>query len=192
MRLVLNGQLQNQPVLKVAVNSEVERGLLGIATDSATTTIATHTNAKSSADNNNNNNNSSGTMAISNNKNVFLYYTEESSNGQLRNRVYRYQLNGLNLVNPVLILDLPALPGPNHDGGQLALGPSQNHYLVILQCLRYLSLAVSFAAKLFSIVLVDSAVPYPSSNVPFPMLEFDLVFPIFRYWIHNIVRNLFG
>ena len=31
------------------------------------------------------------------------------------------------LVNPKLFLDLPAIPGPNHDGGKLAIEP--NNYL---------------------------------------------------------------
>ncbi|PWU81580.1 MAG: hypothetical protein DLM72_06230 [Candidatus Nitrosopolaris wilkensis] len=30
-------------------------------------------------------------------------------------------------TNPTLILDLPALPGPNHNGGKLVIGP--DHYL---------------------------------------------------------------
>jgi glucose/arabinose dehydrogenase len=119
VRLILNGQLQNQPVLKVSVNSEVERGLLGIATDTATMTTQTY--PQSSVDN-------STTTTITKKMYVFLYYTEESNNGQLRNRVYRYQWNGANLINPVLILDLPALPGPNHDGGKLVIGP-RDHYL---------------------------------------------------------------
>jgi aldose sugar dehydrogenase len=115
VRLILNGQLQNRPVLKVSVNSEVERGLLGIATMD----IIAHTYAPSPIDN-------STTITK---RYVFLYYTEESNNGQaLRNRVYKYQWNGENLVNPVLILDLPAIPGPNHDGGKLMMGP-QDHYL---------------------------------------------------------------
>ena len=48
---------------------------------------------------------------------VFLYYTEADP---LRNRVYKYQWNGQSLVNPTLILDLPAEPGPNHDGGKFS------------------------------------------------------------------------
>ncbi len=53
---------------------------------------------------------------------VFLYYTEAVP---LANRVYRYDWNpGLGILeNPQLLLDLPATPGPNHDGGVLVLGP---------------------------------------------------------------------
>ena len=35
------------------------------------------------------------------------------------------------LVNPTLILDLPAFPGPNHDGGKLTIGPDNYLYAVI-------------------------------------------------------------
>jgi aldose sugar dehydrogenase len=58
---------------------------------------------------------------------VFLYYTEaQGGDGgpPLGNRVYRYTWNptsGL-LESPQLILDLPVLPGTNHDGGVLLMG----------------------------------------------------------------------
>ena len=102
VRLISNGILQETPVLEVDVNSRNERGLLGIA--------------------------------IMNNDTVFLYYTESPQNGdQLRNRVYKYQWNDEErlLVNPTLILDLPAFPGPNHDGGKLTIGPDNYLYVVI-------------------------------------------------------------
>jgi glucose/arabinose dehydrogenase len=102
VRLVSNGTLQEISVLEVDVNSRSERGLLGIA--------------------------------IINNDTVFLYYTESSQDGdQLRNRVYKYQWNDEKrlLVNPTLILDFPAFPGPNHDGGKLTIGPDNYLYGVI-------------------------------------------------------------
>ena len=102
VRLVSNGILQEEPVLEVNVDSRSERGLLGVT--------------------------------LMNNDNVFLYYTESPQNGdQLRNRVYKYQWNDEErlLVNPTLILDLPAIPGPNHDGGKLIIGPDNYLYAVI-------------------------------------------------------------
>jgi glucose/arabinose dehydrogenase len=102
VRLVSNGILQDTPVLEVDVISNNERGLLGIA--------------------------------IMNSDTVFLYYTESSQNGdELRNRVYKYQWNDEErlLVNPSLILNLPAFPGPNHDGGKLIIGPDNFLYVVI-------------------------------------------------------------
>ena len=111
VRLVSNGQLQPQPVLQVSVNTESERGLLGIATMPG--------------------GGSQGGSSSGGGKNtttVFLYYTEADP---LRNRVYKYQWNGQSLVNSTLILDLPAEPGPNHDGGKLAIGPDNYLYAII-------------------------------------------------------------
>ena len=109
VRLVSNGVLEDKPVLQVSVDTESERGLLGIAIM-----------------------NNTKTNLANNSKFVYLYYTE-SKGGDLRNRVYRYEWNGQNqnLVNPTLILDLPALPGPNHDGGKLVIGPDHYLYAVI-------------------------------------------------------------
>src|SRR3989442_1203440 len=108
VRLVSNGQLHSQPVLHVSVDVTSERGLLGIAVMNT-----------SSISNNNNN------------KIVLLYYTELQGGGELRNRVYRYEWNGQSLINPKLILDLPGLPGPNHDGGKLTIGPDNYLYIII-------------------------------------------------------------
>ena len=80
-----------QPVLQIPVNAENERGLLGIA-------ISNSSNSKQ--------------FASPNTFNIFLYYTEGDP---LRNRIYKYQWNGETLINPALILDLPADPGPNHN-----------------------------------------------------------------------------
>jgi aldose sugar dehydrogenase len=102
LRLVSNGVLQEQPVLQVSVSTESERGLLGITTS----------------------NGSSGQGTT----NVFLYYTEGDP---LRNRVYKYLWNGHSLINPDLILDLPAEPGPNHDGGKIIIGPDGYLYAII-------------------------------------------------------------
>jgi aldose sugar dehydrogenase len=71
-------------------------------------------------------------IVIMNKDAIFLYYTASSKdNEQLRNRVYQYQWNEERLVNPILILDLPAIPGPNHDGGKLIIGPDNYLYTVI-------------------------------------------------------------
>jgi aldose sugar dehydrogenase len=102
VRLVANGILQEQPILQLPVNTENERGLLGIAIPNGTGSQDT--------------------------TNVFLYYTEGDPP---RNRIYKYQWNGETLVNPTLILDLPAVPGPNHNGGKIVIGPDGFLYAVI-------------------------------------------------------------
>lgn len=111
--LISNGSLQKNPVIQVPVDSTSERGLLGIA-------ILKHNDGTPQSENG-----SSLDRAR-----VFLYYTE-SDGGPLRNRVYSYIWDGKTLGNPKLVLDLPALPGPNHDAGKLSIGPDGNLYAII-------------------------------------------------------------
>jgi aldose sugar dehydrogenase len=106
VRLVANGILQEQPILHVPVNAEGESGLLGVAIS----------------------NGSAGSNQDITNTNVFLYYTEADP---LRNRIYKYQWDGETLTNPTLILDLPAGPRPNHNGGKITIGPDGYLYAVI-------------------------------------------------------------
>jgi glucose/arabinose dehydrogenase len=108
VRRVAGGVLQASPVLDVAVDNDSERGMLG---------IAVHPNFPSSPF-------------------VYLYYTESSTAGDSSgapeaNRVYRYTWNGATLTSPLLVLDLPVTPGPNHDGGVIAFGPDGKLYVVI-------------------------------------------------------------
>jgi glucose/arabinose dehydrogenase len=96
VRRVVNGVLQGTIALDVPVSTSGEQGLLGIAVNTATP------------------------------RGVFLFYTEAVTDGgpALGNRVYRYTWNATTglLESPQLILDLPVTPGPNHDGGVLAMG----------------------------------------------------------------------
>ncbi|MGH7928953.1 MAG: PQQ-dependent sugar dehydrogenase, partial [Candidatus Binatia bacterium] len=108
VRRVIDGVLQPGEVLDVDVDNDSERGLLG---------IALHPDFPETAL-------------------VYLYYTESSAAGDTSgspraNRVYRYTWNGNSLVSPLLILDLPVTPGPNHDGGIITFGPDGKLYVVI-------------------------------------------------------------
>jgi aldose sugar dehydrogenase len=108
VRRVINGVLQPSAVLDVNVDNASERGLLG---------IALHPNFPVTPF-------------------VYLYYTEsalagDSGGSPAANRVYRYTWNGSSLGSPALILDLPATPGPNHDGGVITFGPDGKLYVVI-------------------------------------------------------------
>ena len=104
VRFVSNGILQPQPILQMPVVNNSERGLLGVAIANTTTSTT---------------------------KTVFLYYTEPVGE-QVKNRLYRYEWNGTgNLTGGQLILDLPGEPGPNHDGGRIAIGPDRMLYTVI-------------------------------------------------------------
>lgn len=107
---VVNGKILGEPLLDVNVANSVERCMCGIA-------ISKH---------------DSKTY-------VFLYYTEiNGKDGEDRqgkepsaNRLYRYELVGNKLVDPLLLLDLPANPGPRHNGGAIIIGPDKNLYVPI-------------------------------------------------------------
>ena len=62
----------------------------------------------------------------SNGREIFVYVTEVTNGDLLKNRVYKFLWNGIELTNQKLLLDLPALPGPNHDGGKLVLEENSN------------------------------------------------------------------
>jgi glucose/arabinose dehydrogenase len=101
---IVNGQMLTEPLLQVNVSSEVERGMLGIATS---------------------NDNQTGKI------NVFLYFTEAQGGEPVASRLYRYELANDKLVNPVLLLDLPAVPGPRHNSGNILIGPDNNLYVSV-------------------------------------------------------------
>lgn len=108
VRRVIGGILQPGSVLDVAVDNASERGMLG---------IAVHPNFPTTSF-------------------VYLYFTESTASSDTSglaaaNRVYRYTWDGAMLTAPLLILDLPVDPGPNHDGGVITFGPDGKLYVVI-------------------------------------------------------------
>lgn len=110
VKRIVNGNVLTNPVLDLNVANSVERCLCGIAVSNDGST-----------------------------RHVFLYYTEiEGSDGgdkkgvePIGNRVYRYELSGNSLINPLLLMDLPASPGPRHNGGDITIGPDNNLYVTI-------------------------------------------------------------
>jgi aldose sugar dehydrogenase len=119
---IIDGRIQQEPLIDVAVandNGSDGRGLLGMAVVDA---FDNQTAATSG--------NSSEVPATT--TYVFLYFTEsgggedgDDGRGVLPagNRLYRYELQvddeGAKLVNPQLLLDLPARPGVRHNGGPI-------------------------------------------------------------------------
>lgn len=181
IRLISNGQMQPDPVLQLeGVQSNNERGLLGIEVmkggDSNTTIAGT-------GDNNT----------------VFLYVTESgaqvdgvSTEGEVRNRVYSYRWDGTTLTNPRLLLDLPAGPGTNHQGGKLKIGPDNQLYVIVGEMQREGQLqnfqsgpAPDDTGVIFRINPAEGS---PASNNP---LSNDATNPLSKYYAYGI-RNSFG
>src|SRR5215208_1639344 len=128
VKRIVNGVILEEPILDVNVATAFERGLVGIAiAEDANETIQRNSNI------------------------VYLYYTESEQddatdvcssswnrsgscseeNGPLGNRLYRYELVDNKLVNPKLLLDLPAWPDAYHNGGAMLIGSDSNIYLPI-------------------------------------------------------------
>ena len=122
----VNGALLEEPLLDVNVANKRERGMLGIVTTRS----------------------SNSEIEIGDNvKHVFLYYTKsENRDGSdicratyycksdietLGNHLYRYELKDNKLINPKLLLQLPAWPAPAHNGGVVIIGPDNNLYLTV-------------------------------------------------------------
>jgi glucose/arabinose dehydrogenase len=114
---IVNGNV-SEPLIHIDVTSKDERGLLGIAV--------------SGKENDQLNNNNSA---------IFLYFTQctkgmdgaNKGTADCSNFVYRYKLDIKNnkLIDPKLLLKLPALPGPSHNGGVLEMDKDKNLYVTI-------------------------------------------------------------
>lgn len=113
---VINGLIQDTPVLDVSVATDIERGLLGIA-------LAKQPDGKIY---------------------VFLSYTESGNDADgsdfednvdpSGNRLYRYEYVDGQLINPTLLLDLTAIPDNGrgeHNGGKIRIGPDNNVYYIV-------------------------------------------------------------
>jgi aldose sugar dehydrogenase len=116
---ILNGTILSHPILDVDIANKEERGMLGLAIAKHDKDVPTY---------------------------VFLYYTETEVKGSdicsgpntcvpghdpIGNRLYRYDYANDTLVDPKLLLDLPAIPVPTHNGGKIIVGPDENLYLIV-------------------------------------------------------------
>jgi glucose/arabinose dehydrogenase len=105
---VINGNVTG-PLLHIDVSVKDERGLLGVA--SLGNTISS----------------SQGNLP------VFLYHTQcikdkAADTQNCENQISRYELDRKNntLTNPKVIVSLPGLPGPSHNGGKLLMDKEGN------------------------------------------------------------------
>lgn len=127
VRRIVNGTLFPRQLLDVNVATFAHRGLLGIAVVPLHYRSLHNENA-TTVDGNT-------TMA-----HVFLYFTQAATRDgdditegkkPLGNRLYRYELVNNHLIEPKLLLNLPAGPGAIGYGGKIAIGPDNNLYLSV-------------------------------------------------------------
>ena len=135
---IVNGNVTHQ-LIHLDVSSKDERGLLGIAVTG---------NGESKQDD----------------RFVFLYYTYcpkvktnvNSTSQSCGNYVYRYKLDTENskLIEPMLILTLPALPTPSHLGGILQMDKDKNLYVTTgdLQTTKFNQNQTGFDTKAQNII----------------------------------------
>lgn len=113
VKRIKDGRVLSPPLLDVTVATNSDRGMLGI--DVVKLTSIHHY--------------------------VFLYYTKANLDGgqPVANQLVRYVFtNNPNsgsaqgtITSPQILLNLPVLPGPNHDGGKVMIGPDRNVYTVL-------------------------------------------------------------
>jgi len=122
VRMIRNSTLLQTPLLDVNVSNKYERGMLGILTDFEKARNTTY---------------------------VYLFFTEDkirdgrdictsTSNcvnkfEPIANNLYRYELSKdwSRLINPKLILSVPASPGAIHNGGAMIFGPNETIFLPV-------------------------------------------------------------
>ncbi|NOJ32869.1 MAG: hypothetical protein DA329_12105 [Candidatus Nitrosocosmicus sp.] len=174
VQMLVEGEKNSVPVLTVKVTKKDERGLLGISTST---------------------DDSNGKIF------VYLFFTEagEKKGEVLGNKIYRYELIDDFLTNPKLILELPANPGPSHNGGVLSIGPD-NHL--------YASVGDMFPTKLFNTIpqfhtraqnYVDGSIPdgragiliMDKDGMPIENGILGQEFPTNLYYAYGI-KNSFG
>ena len=136
VRRVTDGKLVSKPLLQVNVGKQVEWGMLGIAVEKQndnTFVFLRYTAIPNDASTSSNSRSSSSSSNSNQNPD------------SMRNLLYKYELVGNKLVNPTLLMNLPATsplldsgastkigpPENNHDGGKVLIGPDNNVYTAI-------------------------------------------------------------
>lgn len=103
LRVVENGQLLATPFMTLAVDTDNERGLMGVAFD----------------------------PNFANNHYLYVYYTSVA--GSIHNRVSRFTANGNVVVpgSELVLADFPTLDAANHNGGAVRFGLDGKLYVSV-------------------------------------------------------------
>jgi glucose/arabinose dehydrogenase len=138
LRVIKNGVVLPTPFMTLTVNSDGERGLLGVAFDPSYAT----------------------------NHFIYVYYT--ATTPTIHNRVSRFTANASNLdvVVPgteVVLLDLETLGATNHNGGAIHFGPDGKLYIAVGEN-AVPSNSQSLANRLGKILRINSDGTIPGDN----------------------------
>ncbi len=170
---IVNGTMLSEPLLKVPVANDGERGMIGIA-------VSKHKDGH---------------------LHVFLYYTESGGGktgddvtqgiAPLGNRLYKYELVNNKLINPKLLLNLPATsvhPPNDHIGGKLLIGPDENLYLIVGNIGGHETITQNFPNKFPPVGSVIYRISQNGDAVGNILGNID---PINKFYAYGI-RNSFG
>ena len=135
LRVIKNGALLPTPFVTLTVNSDGERGLLGVAFDPNFAT----------------------------NNFVYLYYTSPSP--AIHNRVSRFTANGDVAVagSELVLLDLENLGATNHNGGAIHFGPDGKLYVAVGENAQP-SNSQTLTNRLGKVLRINSDGSIPSDN----------------------------
>jgi glucose/arabinose dehydrogenase len=138
LRVIKNGAVLPTPFVTLNVNSDGERGLLGVAIDPNYAT----------------------------NRFVYVYYT--ATTPTIHNRVSRFTANASNedvaaAGSEVVILDLENLGATNHNGGAIHFGPDGKLYIAVGEN-AVPSNSQSLANRLGKILRINSDGTIPADN----------------------------
>lgn len=199
---IINGNV-TAPLIHLNVTTKDERGLLGIAISG------------------------NGTNSSKDNTLVYLYYTlcgkdkatdsevsQQFLNGEkvgqptvkggskkCGNYVYRYELDAKNnkLIAPKLIVSLPGMPGPSHNGGKLLMDKEKNLFVTIgdLQTTKFNQNKPGYDTKAQNII--NGTVPDGRAGIlritqdgkPVGNGILGVVYPLNLYYAYGI-KNSFG
>jgi aldose sugar dehydrogenase len=194
-------------LLNLTVNDQNERGLLGVAVlnnmlDLYTTAANSNDQTMTARDNNSISNVTTALPSSSTPTLVFFYLTEASKEDRsqvLGNRIYRFEWNDKDklLSDGTLILDLPVLPGQNHNGGKLVADSENRHIYAVIGDLNRKGMLQNFKNGSLpddtSVILRINPDGSPAQGNPFLNVSRteDSYSNLSKYYAYGI-RNSFG
>jgi aldose sugar dehydrogenase len=228
VRIISNGTLQEDPIYTINnISNKKEQGLLGITSsskyESKKETPADYLNF-SSTSHSIFSKDASGSFhePIGHDSNyvIYLYFTEKiykseynnsigvqqkDLNHTTRNRVYEYTWDGIGtFLNPRLIMDMPAEPGPFHNGGKIHMDKSGILYAVIGDLTTINNIlqnypqgknqSISIPNNSSVIIRVDPSTEslIPSHNPFYPYNPNNTKINLTEYYYAYGIRNSFG